>query len=88
MPYSSQEILRGSRGDLANTCAPAVSARPAAEKEKLAKKLLYAKTAAQKAQAEYDSMDNSMQHIMKLCKFIKLNSNLMHLNLSGMGLTQ
>ena len=59
-----------------------------AEKEKLAKKLLFAKTAAQKAQAEYDSMDNSMQHIMKLCKFIKLNSNLMHLNLSGMGLTQ
>ena len=33
-------------------------------------------------------MDNSMKHIIKLCKFIKLNSNLMHLNLSGMGLTQ
>lgn len=32
-------------------------------------------------------MDNSMQHIMKLCKFIKMNSNLMHLNLSGMGMT-
>ena len=32
-------------------------------------------------------MDNSMRAIMKLCKFIKMNSNLMHLNLSGMGLT-
>ena len=32
-------------------------------------------------------MSNSMTHIMKLCKFIKMNSNLMHLNLSGMGMT-
>ena len=33
-------------------------------------------------------MGNSMQHVMKICRFIKLNSNLMHLNLSGMGMTQ
>ena len=33
-------------------------------------------------------MDISMQHILKLCKFIKMNSKLMHLNLSGMGMTQ
>ena len=47
-----------------------------------------AKTLAQKAAAEYDGMDISMQHIVKLCKFIKMNSKLMHLNLSGMGMTQ
>ena len=29
-----------------------------------------------------------MRAIMKLCKFIKMNSKLMHLNLSGMGMTQ
>ena len=32
-------------------------------------------------------MDNSMKHIMKLIRFIKMNSNLMHLNLTGMGMT-
>lgn len=29
-----------------------------------------------------------MKHIFKICKFIKMNSKLMHLNLSGMGMTQ
>ena len=33
-------------------------------------------------------MDNSLKHIMKLIRFIKMNSNLMHLNLSGMGMTK
>ena len=46
-----------------------------------------AKTQAQKAAAEYEAMDNSLKHIMKLIRFIKMNSNLMHLNLSGMGMT-
>ena len=32
-------------------------------------------------------MDKSMLQIMKLCRFIKMNHNLMHLNLSGMGMT-
>lgn len=35
------------------------------------KKLKGAKTQAQKTAAEYGAMDRSMQHIMKLCKFIK-----------------
>ena len=32
-------------------------------------------------------MNNSMQSILKIVKFIKMNNNLMHLNLSGMGMT-
>ena len=59
-----------------------------AEREKVQKKLKAAKTAAQKAAAEREAMDTSMLQIMKLCRFIKLNHNLMHLNLSGMGMTQ
>lgn len=58
-----------------------------AEREKVQKKLKAAKTAAQKAAAEREAMDTSMLQIMKLCRFIKLNHNLMHLNLSGMGMT-
>lgn len=57
-------------------------------KSKLEMQMKRAKTQAAKAAAEYEAMDNSMKHIMKLIRFIKMNSNLMHLNLSGMGMNQ
>lgn len=59
-----------------------------AKQKKIEEKAKRAKTMAQKAAVEYEAMDNSMQYIFKICKFIKMNSKLMHLNLSGMGMTQ
>ena len=58
-----------------------------AAKAKIELAMKRAKTQAQIAAAEYEAMDNSMRHVMKLIRFIKMNSNLMHLNLTGMGMT-
>ena len=66
---------------------PAAKLKSMEEKKKIEAKLKLAKSQAQKNAAEIAAMDNSMKHVMKICRFIKMNSNLMHLNLSGMGMT-